>query len=108
MAAGALEWVPRGAWLAPGYAEWAPPPALREMIACLWTAVVPEGADRKALVLPDACSDLIWQQGAGALVAGPDTGPVTTIIPAGTVMVGVRFRPPAGGAALGVPLQRAP
>jgi AraC-like DNA-binding protein len=97
-------WVPRGAWLAPGYAEWAPPPALREMVACLWAAVVPEDADRKALVLPDACSDLIWQQGAGAHVAGPDTGPVTTISPAGTVMIGVRFRPAAGGSALGVPL----
>jgi methylphosphotriester-DNA--protein-cysteine methyltransferase len=100
----APDWVPRGAWLAPGYAEWAPPPALREMVACLWMAVVPEDADRKALVLPDACSDLIWQQGAGAQVAGPDTGPVTTISPAGTVMVGVRFRPTAGGPALGVPL----
>jgi AraC-like DNA-binding protein len=65
---------------------------------------MPEDADRKALVLPDACSDLIWQQGAGAHVAGPDTGPVTTISPAGTVMVGVRFRPTAGGPALGVPL----
>src|SRR5258708_7123061 len=104
MATSGLEWVPRGAWLAPGYAEWAPPAALREMVACLWAAVVPEDADRKPLILPDACSDIIWQQGAGALVAGPDTGPVTTITPAGTVMVGVRFRPPAGGPALGVPL----
>jgi AraC-like DNA-binding protein len=104
MATPGLGWVPRGAWLAPGYAEWAPPAALREMVACLWVAVVPGDADRKALVLPDACSDLIWQQGAGAHVAGPDTGPVTTITPAGTVMVGVRFRPPAGGPALGVPL----
>jgi AraC-like DNA-binding protein len=104
MGTSAVGWVPRGAWLAPGYAEWAPPPALREMVACLWAAVVPEDADRKALVLPDACSDLIWQQGAGVQVAGPDTGPVTTISPAGTVMVGVRFRPTAGGPALGVPL----
>jgi AraC-like DNA-binding protein len=104
MATPGLGWVPRGAWLAPGYAEWAPPAALREMVACLWAAVVPEDADRKALILPDACSDLIWQQGAGAYVAGPDTGPVTTITPAGTVMVGVRFRPPAGGPTLGVPL----
>ena len=104
MGTSAAGWVPRGAWLAPGYAEWAPPPALRGMVACLWTAVVPEDADRKALVLPDACSDLIWQQGAGAHVAGPDTGPATTISPAGTVMVGVRFRPTAGGPALGVPL----
>jgi hypothetical protein len=26
-------------------------------------------------VLPDACTDLIWQSGVGAYVAGPDTGP---------------------------------
>jgi AraC-like DNA-binding protein len=104
MSGSAPDWVPRGAWLAPGYAEWAPPAALRDMVACLWAAVVPEDADRKALVLPDACSDLIWQQGAGAHVAGPDTGPATVISPAGTVMAGVRFRPPAGGPALGVPL----
>ena len=26
-------------------------------------------------VLPDACTDLIWQSGVGAFVAGPDTGP---------------------------------
>jgi len=58
----------------------------------------------KALVLPDACSDLIWQAGAGALVAGPDTGPVWTVAPAGAVMVGVRFKPSAGGPVLGVPL----
>jgi AraC-like DNA-binding protein len=104
MGSPALEWVPDGAWLAPGYAEWAPPAAVGDVVACLWAAVVPDDADRRALVLPDACSDLIWQRGTGALVAGPDTGPVPTLTPAGTVMVGVRFRPPAGGPVLGVPL----
>jgi AraC-like DNA-binding protein len=98
------EWVPPGAWLAPGYAEWAPPAALREAVACLWASVVPDGADRAALVLPDACSDLIWEQGVGGYLAGPDTGPVRTVTKAGTVLVGVRFRPSAGGAVLGLPL----
>src|SRR5215469_7269512 len=98
------DWVPPGAWLAPGYAEWAPPAGLRGAVACLWARVVPDHDDRATLVLPDACCDLIWEQDAGCYVAGPDTGPVATVTAAGTVMAGVRFRPSAGGQALGLPL----
>jgi AraC-like DNA-binding protein len=91
--------------LRPGYLEWPAPAGLRHAIACLWAQVTPDGApDRDALVLPDACSDLIWEPGRGAYVAGPDTGPVRTVMKAGTVVIGVRFRPSAGGPALGVPL----
>jgi AraC-like DNA-binding protein len=104
MATRGTDWVPAGAWLAPGYAEWAPPAALRGAVACLWATVVPDGADRTTLVLPDACSDLVWEQGVGGYVAGPDTGPVRTVTRAGTGIVGVRFRPAAGGTALGLPL----
>ncbi|HWG02595.1 MAG TPA: helix-turn-helix domain-containing protein [Trebonia sp.] len=96
-------WVPAGAWLAPGYAEWPAPPALRGAVACLWTSVVPAGG-RENLVLPDACSDLIWEEGAGAYVAGPDTGAVSVSAAPDTVLAGVRFRPAAGGAVLGLPL----
>jgi AraC-like DNA-binding protein len=66
--------------------------------------VVPDGADHESLVLPDACSDLIWEQGIGAYVAGPDTGPVRTETKAGTVLVAARFRPAAGGQVLSLPL----
>jgi AraC-like DNA-binding protein len=98
-------WVPPGAWLAPGYAEWQAPAALRGPVACLWARLVPGGhADHPGLVLPDACSDLIWEQGVGAYVAGPDTGPAYTETRPGTVFVGVRFRPAAGGQVLGLPL----
>jgi AraC-like DNA-binding protein len=90
--------------LPPGYTEWAAPDGLRHAIACLWAQVTADGGDREVLVLPDACSDLVWAPGQGAFVAGPDTGPVRTVLTAGTVMVGVRFRPSAGGPALGVPL----
>ena len=79
----------------PGYREWAPPGPLRAAVACLWVSVQPEpGA--ATLVLPDACTDLIWQRGKGAFVAGPDTGPAPVWIPPGTVLAGVRFRPGAG------------
>jgi AraC-like DNA-binding protein len=116
------DWVPSGAWLAPGYAEWAPPEGLRGAVACLWASITPEAADqagqagqadeadqaypaaRSGLVLPDACSDLIWEQGVGAYVAGPDTGPASPMTKPGTVIVGVRFRPSAGGQVLKTPL----
>jgi AraC-like DNA-binding protein len=90
--------------LAPGYREFAPDAAFRAGIHCLWISVVPSCQVEPVQVLPDACTDLIWQSGVGAFVAGPDTGPAPTEWRPGTVLVGARFRPGAGGAALGVPL----
>ncbi len=89
--------------LPPGYSEWPAPGALRHVVSCLWAQVTDAG-EREGLVLPDACSDLIWEQGKGAHVAGPDTGPVPTRMPPGGLILGVRFRPSAGGPVLGVPL----
>jgi AraC-like DNA-binding protein len=88
----------------PGYREWAPSPGLGGSVACLWTRVVPPGGGQTTLVLPDACSDLIWQSGRGVFVAGPDTRPWPSASPAGMIMAGVRLRPGAGGPALGLPL----
>jgi hypothetical protein len=99
-------WVPSGAWLAPGYAEWAPPTALRGEVACLWASFTPQDdqAGQPRLVLPDGCSDLIWERGVGAYIAGPDTGPVRPLTKPGTAVVGIRFRPSAGGRVLKTPL----
>jgi AraC-like DNA-binding protein len=90
--------------LSPGYREWPPPAALRHVLACLWTQVTHDTGTRPFLVLPDGCTDLIWQRGGDAFVAGPDTGPVPALLPPGTVLVGARFWPGAGGDALGIPL----
>jgi len=87
-----------------GYTEWGAPAALRDAVACLWAQVNDSSAERAGLVLPDGCTDLIWEQGRGTYVAGPDTGPVATTMAAGAVILGVRFRPSAGGPALGIPL----
>lgn len=89
----------------PGYRELPPPPPLAAALHCLWVSAVPDGGQPAVeLVLPDACTDLIWQSGTGAFVAGPDTAPAPFTRQPGTVLVGARFRPGAGGAALGVPL----
>jgi hypothetical protein len=73
-------------------------------MACLWARVVGPEAGAVAEVLPDACVDLIWEQGHGLFVAGPDTGPAPSATPAGTVLAGVRFVPGAAGPALGLPM----
>ena len=83
------------------YREWEPPASLRSSVACLWSHRV--GPDPNP-VLPDGCSDLVWVAGEGAHVAGPDTGPSVVSLEPGAVIVGLRFRPGAGGAAIGVPL----
>ena len=88
----------------PGYREQPPPAGLLPSVACLWARVVGPPADAVAEVLPDACVDLIWEQGRGLFVAGPDTGPVPSATPAGTVLAAVRFAPGAAGPALGLPM----
>ena len=89
---------------APGYREFAPPVMFRDALHCLWVSVTPGDEETATPVLPDACTDLIWQSDVGAYVAGPDTGPVPAPLPPGAVLIGARFRPGAGGVALGVPL----
>ena len=88
----------------PGYREQPPPAALLPSVACLWVRVVGPGADAVTAVLPDACVDLIWEQGMGVYLAGPDTGPVPTVSPTGTVLAALRFAPGAAGPALGMPM----
>jgi AraC-like DNA-binding protein len=88
-----------------GYREFPPPPPLAAALHCLWVSAEPDRSQPAVdLVLPDACTDLIWQSGGGAFVAGPDTAPAPFTRQPGVVLVGARFRPGAGGAALGVPL----
>jgi AraC-like DNA-binding protein len=87
-----------------GYREWLPPAGLRASLTCLWVSVVASDGGQKVQVYPDGCIDLIWQSGYGAYLAGPDTGPAPAELPPDTIVVGARFRPGAGGPAIGLPL----
>ena len=88
----------------PGYREYAPPARLACALSCVWVSVTPDAGALPTRVLPDACADLIWRAGTGVSLAGPDTGPVVVSSAPGSVIAGVRFRPGAGGPALGLPL----
>jgi AraC-like DNA-binding protein len=84
-----------------GYQEFAPPAALRQLVACTWRDA--STLDTPTRVLPDGCLDILWQPGLGLLsVVGADTGPVLHE-PLGTTTYGVRLRASAAGAVLGVP-----
>jgi AraC-like DNA-binding protein len=79
------------------YREFAPPPDLAAHVACVWTTVARGGA-----ILPDGCVDVVWR-GDRLIVAGPATGPLTSEVPPGTRVFGVRFRLGVAGVALGLP-----
>ncbi len=81
------------------YRERASAAPLRPWVQCVWSVQTDGGGS----VLPDGCMDVLWT-GSRLLVAGPDTRANASGVPqAGARVVGVRFRPGAGGAALGLP-----
>jgi AraC-like DNA-binding protein len=86
--------------LRPGYRE----RRLGAGLECAWVRVGSSGASTTR-VLPDACVDLVWRAGEGAMLAGPDTGPVLVPTGPGSVIVGIRFGPGAGAGALGLGLE---
>jgi AraC-like DNA-binding protein len=56
-------------------------------------------------VLPDACVDLVWRAGRGAVLAGPDTEHWLSSTSPDELILGARFLPGAGGNALGISLE---
>ena len=90
--------------LEPGYRELPPPAGSHGALDCLWVRVVSSAGAPATRVLPDACVDVIWRADHGAFVAGPDTGPKLSSAGPGSVFLGVRLAPGAGGPALGLPL----
>jgi AraC-like DNA-binding protein len=87
--------------MAAAYRELPPPAALAPVVACLWEHE-PASAHVQRIV-PDGCVDLIWFAGRELVIAGPDTGPRHVSLPAGARTSGIRLRPGAAGAVLGVP-----
>jgi AraC-like DNA-binding protein len=73
-------------------------------LECAWVRVGASTATTTR-VLPDACVDLVWRAGEGAVLAGPDTGPVLVPTEPGSVIVGIRCGPGTGAGALGLGLE---
>jgi AraC-like DNA-binding protein len=82
------------------YAEFSPPPDLRAVVACTWVARTGQGSAPSPIV-PDACSDVVIVGDAPPHVAGPATVTQHVLVPAGTTVVGIRFRPGATRVAFG-------
>jgi AraC-like DNA-binding protein len=87
--------------VAPSYREYRPPQALELVVACLWENEPAE--DHIQRIVPDGCVDLIWEAGRELVIAGADTRPRNVALPAGARSSGIRLRPGAAGAFLGMP-----
>ena len=68
---------------------------LGDVLACRYVATT----DGRHDLIPDGCMDLLWVDGVGTVLCGPDTRGWSFELPPGTAAAGVRFRP---GAAAGV------
>jgi AraC-like DNA-binding protein len=86
------------------YRGLAPPPDLREHLLCAWTVGPASGGTET--VLPDGSIDIVWPEGQGPIVAGPDTGAVPSTRPPSSTVVGASFHPGAAPAMLGIPADR--
>src|SRR3954451_13585674 len=86
------------------YREFRSLSALSDVVLCTWERTVPcsEDAPSAQRVLPDACVDLVWR-GGDLWTAGPDTKPVMSPLTAGETVTGIRVRPGAARALLGLP-----
>ena len=84
-----------------GYREYLPPAALRSLVACLWEHDPAHECEQR--VIPDGCVDLIWLSERVLVFAGADTGPRLVPLMPGRRSTGLRLRPGAAGAVLGLP-----
>ena len=75
---------------------------LGRWVECVWERAGrgrPDGYER---IVPDGCMDLIWSEGAGVIVVGPNTTAFMAPLAPGSEVVGVRLHPGAGPSLLAV------
>ncbi|MEA2219807.1 MAG: hypothetical protein QOJ35_2433 [Solirubrobacteraceae bacterium] len=82
------------------YREHAPPRALAPWVQCTWQRTGDGGPPVR--VVPDGCIDIVWTEGAGTRVVGPNTRAFLVPLAARTRVAGVRLHPGAAPALLGL------
>jgi AraC-like DNA-binding protein len=82
------------------YREQAPPPALSAWVQCTWQRSGDGGVPVR--VVPDGCIDVVWTEGAGTQLVGPNTRAFLVALAARTHVAGVRLHPGAAPSLLGV------
>ena len=93
----------------PTYTEYLPPPDLAPWVACLWR-IAGRAVDVRHRVLPDGCSDLLFdlerargRGGASTDLVGPMSTALVVPLSGAVDLVGVRLRPGAVTAFAGIP-----
>ncbi|WP_147259628.1 helix-turn-helix domain-containing protein [Pseudonocardia hierapolitana] len=88
----------------PSYVERPPISALADVVSTVWVQQIAAGAPAYAhRNLPHGGTEVVCAIGAPPHVVGPLTGAQVEVLAPGTTVVGMRLRPGAGGALLGVP-----
>lgn len=82
------------------YREQPAPEALRDLVACVWSARVTAGAPHIQRTLPDGCVEIVLPENGPALVYGPDAGWSDVPLASGAAHRGIRLRPGAGRSVL--------
>jgi len=83
------------------YREYRAPPALADRIVCFWLQNTFGTGTYLQTVLPDGCMDIVWIGESAPMLVGPATRTLIAELPAGTLIVGVRFLPGCAPVALG-------
>jgi AraC-like DNA-binding protein len=86
------------------YRERPPVPALAGFVSSTWVQrVLPEAAPYVHRNVPSGGVELVCRVGSVPYIVGPLTGPRVETLEPGSTVVGLRFRPGAAAALLGVP-----
>ena len=84
--------------------EHRPAPPLADHVACMWIqAVSPRSAAFAHRKSPHGSVEIVCEPGSMPRIYGPRTGPVEQALAPGATIVGVRLRPEAASAVLGMP-----
>ncbi|MGA7614711.1 MAG: helix-turn-helix domain-containing protein [Thermoanaerobaculia bacterium] len=91
------------------YREFAPPPDLAPYVECFWTRRSEAAAGRSDRVLPDGCTDIIFDLSGETFPAGVVVGTMTAPLRfenRAADLLAVRFRPGGAASFLRIPARR--